>query len=165
MEIIDQSTHSCWRCIPVGIGFVDSATIKNLQLKPYLTFNGQCKEAFSFYEKCFSAKISFMMTYGDAPVAEHTPPGWNSKIIHSSLSVGEQMLQGADVLPEHYQEPQGFSLSLNIDAPDEADRIFNALAEGGTVQMPLQQTFWASRFGMLVDQFGTPWMINCEKPT
>jgi PhnB protein len=135
-----------------------------VQLKPYLTFNGQCKEAFRFYEKCLDAKISLMMTYGDAPLAEQTPPVWRNKIIHATLALGDQVLQGVDVLPEHYQKPQGFSLSLNLDDPEEADRMFNALADGGTVQMPLQQTFWARRFGILVDQFGTPWMINCGKP-
>ena len=150
--------------MPVRIGFEDSATIKNVQLRPYLTFNGHCEEAFRFYEKCLSGKILFMLTYGDAPMAEQTPPGWRNKIIHSSLSVGDQVLQGVDVLPGHYQKPQGFSLSLNIDAVEEAGRIFNALSERGTVQMPLQETFWALRFGMLVDRFGTPWMINCGKP-
>ncbi len=141
-----------------------SATIKNVQLKPYLTFNGQCQEAFRFYEKCLGAKISFMMTYADAPLAEQTPPGWRNKIIHSTLTVGDQVLQGVDPLPEHYQKPQGFSLSLNLDNPEEADRIFNALAVSGAVKMPLQETFWARRFGMVTDQFGTPWMINCGNP-
>jgi PhnB protein len=140
-----------------------------VQLNPYLTFNGQCEEAFRFYEKCLDAKISFMMTYGDAPMAEQTaeqtPSAWRNKILHTTLQVGDRVLQGVDVLPEHYQKPQGFSLSLNINSAEEADRIFNALADGGTVQMALQETFWASRFGMLVDKFGTPWMINCGKPS
>jgi PhnB protein len=139
-----------------------------VQLNPYLTFNGQCEEAFRFYEKCLDAKISFMMTYGDAPLAEQTaeqtPSAWRNKILHTTLQVGDRVLQGVDVLPEHYQKPQGFSLSLNINSAEEADRIFNALADGGTAQMTLQETFWALRFGMLVDKFGTPWMINCEKP-
>jgi PhnB protein len=141
-----------------------SATIKNVQLKPYLTFNGQCEEAFRFYEKCLGAKISFLMTYADAPAADQIPPGWPNKIIHATLAVGDQVLLGVDVLPGQYQKPQGFSLSLNIVDPDVADRIFKALAESGTVQLPLQQTFWARRFGMLTDQFGTPWMINCGNP-
>jgi PhnB protein len=139
-----------------------------VQLNPYLTFNGQCEEAFRFYEKCLDAKISFMMTYGDAPMAEQTaeqtPSAWRNKILHTTLQVGDRVLQGVDVHPEHYQKPQGFSLSLNINSAEEADRIFNALADGGTAQMTLQETFWALRFGMLVDKFGTPWMINCEKP-
>ena len=139
-----------------------------MQLNPYLTFNGQCEEAFRFYERCLGAKISFMMTYGDAPMAgqtaEPTPPAWRTKILHTTLNIGDRVLQGVDILPEHYQKPQGFSLSLNIDSAAEADRLFKALGEAGTVQMPLQETFWALRFGMLVDKFGTPWMINCGKP-
>ena len=135
-----------------------------MQVRPYLTFDGKCEEAFRFYEKCLSGKILFMLTYGDAPMAEQTPPGWRNKILHTTLTVGDQVLQGVDVLPGNYQKPQGFSLSLNMGAATEADRIFNALSEGGTVQMPLQETFWALRFGMLVDRFGIPWMINCGKP-
>jgi PhnB protein len=133
-----------------------------VQLNPYLTFNGQCEEAFRFYEKFLGAKIPFSMTYRDSP--EPTPPSWRNKIIHSTLVVGDQVLQGVDVLPGQYQKLQGFSLSLNVNDPAEAERIFGALAESGAVQMPLQQTFWALRFGILIDQFGTPWMINCGKP-
>jgi PhnB protein len=97
-------------------------------------------------------------------MAEQMPTGWRDKIIHTTLTMGDQVLQGVDVLPGYYQKPQGFSLSLNIDATEEADRIFNALSEGGIVKMPLQETFWALRFGVLVDRFGAPWMINCGKP-
>jgi PhnB protein len=150
--------------MPVSVGFEDSATIKKVHLRPYLTFDGKCEEAFRFYEKCLSGKILFMMTYRDAPMAELTPPGWGDKIIHATLTVSDEVLQGVDVQPERYQKPQGFSLSLNIDAVAEAERVFNALSEGGTVQMPLQETFWALRFGMLVDRFGIPWMINCTEP-
>jgi PhnB protein len=168
VKVIDQARHSCWRCIPVDIGFHNaspsSATIKNVHLNPYLSFNGQCEKAFRFYENCLGAKIVMMMTCGAAPMAEQTPPGWRDKILHASLALGDQILQGADTPPEHYQKPRGFSLSLNIDSPEEANRVFNALAEGGAVQMQLQETFWALRFGMLIDQFGTPWMINCGKP-
>lgn len=138
-----------------------------MQLNPYLTFNGQCEEAFRFYENCLGGEILMMMTYGDAPLAEQTaestPPAWQNKILHTTLKIGDRVLQGVDVLPEHYRNPQGFSLSLNINSAEEADRIFNALAEGGTIQMALQETFWALRFGMLVDKFGSPWMINCGK--
>jgi PhnB protein len=79
--------------------------------------------------------------------------------------LGDHVLTGADAPPEHYQKPQGFSVLLHIGDAAEADRIFKTLAENGTVQMPIQETFWALRFGMLVDQFGTPWMINCGKPS
>jgi PhnB protein len=162
MQVVDQAYHSNWRCIPAGIGFQDSATIKNVQLNPYLTFDGQCEEAFRFYEKCLGAKISFSMTHGDSP--EPTPPNWRNKIIHSTLAVGDQVLQGVDALPGQYQKPQGFSLSLNVNDPAEAERIFDALAESGAVLFPLKKTFWALLFGMLTDKFGIPWMINCGYP-
>jgi PhnB protein len=133
-----------------------------VRLNPYLHFNGQCEQAFAFYEKCLGAKIVMLMTYGNSPMAAQAPPGWQEKIVHATLTVGDQVLQGADALPNHYQKPQGFALSLNIQAAADADRIFSALAANGTVQLALQETFWALRFGMLVDQFGTPWMINCQ---
>jgi PhnB protein len=138
-----------------------SATIKNVRVNPYLTFNGQCEEAFRFYEKCLGAKISFMTTYGDTLASDQIPEGCSNKIIHSTLAVGDQVLQGVDILPGQYEKPQGFSLSLNLDDPAEAERIFDALAEGGAVRFALRQTFWAQLFGMLTDKFGTPWMINC----
>src|SRR5271154_6287466 len=128
-----------------------------MQLKPYLHFNGQCEQAFEFYRQCLGAKIVMLMTYGNSPMAAQAPPGWQEKIVHATLAVGDQVLQGADAFPEHYQKPQGFAISLNIQAAADADRIFSALAANGTVQLALQETFWALRFGMLVDQFGTPW--------
>lgn len=135
-----------------------------MKLNPYLSFNGQCEAAFRFYEKCLGGEIVFMVTYGDSPMAAETPPGSQKLIIHTTLKVGDQILQGADVLPERYQKPQGISVTLQIDAAADAERIFHALAENGEVQMPIQETFWALRFGVLTDQFGTPWIINCGKP-
>jgi PhnB protein len=135
-----------------------------MRLNPHLTFNGQCEAAFQFYEKCLGGKIVMMMTYGDAPIAEQTMPDWRKKVIHATFALGDHVLTGADTPPESYQKPQGFSVLFNIDDAAEAERIFTALAEKGTVQIPLEETFWALRFGMLVDQFGTPWLINCEKP-
>jgi len=135
-----------------------------MQLNPYLTFNGQCEAAFKFYERCLGGKIEFMLTHGNSPMAEQTPAGWRNKIMHARLVVGDKVLMGSDAPPERYEGPKGFSMSLGIDQPAEAERIFNALAENGTVQMPLQETFWALRFGTLVDRFGIPWMVNCERP-
>jgi PhnB protein len=134
-----------------------------MRLNPYLTFNGQCEAAFKFYEKCLGAKIVMMMTYGESPLSKQTPPEWHRKILHATLACGTHILQGADVLLKNYCTPQGFSVMLNLDVAEEADRIFNALAQHGTVQIPLQESFWASRFGMLTDQFGTPWTVNCGK--
>jgi len=135
-----------------------------MELNAYLSFNGQCEEAFKFYEKCLGGKITFMMVWGDSPMAKETPPGWGKKIMHVTLAVGKGVLQGADTTAEHYQKPHGFCLSLSTTDVAEAERVFHALAENATVQMPLAETFWALRFGMLTDQYGTPWMVNCEKP-
>jgi len=135
-----------------------------MQLNPHLAFNGECEAAFKFYENCLGGKIVTMMTYGDSPMAEQMPPAWRRKIVHATFALGDHQLTGADVPLESYQKPQGFFVLLNIGAQAEADSIFKALAENGAVQMPIQETFWALRFGMLVDQFGTPWMINCGKP-
>jgi PhnB protein len=134
-----------------------------MQINPYLVFNGNCEAAFKFYEQCFRGKIQGLMTHGESPMAQQVTPEWRSKIIHVRLAVGDGILMGSDAPPDHYQEPQGFSVSLSVKDPAEADRIFNALAEKGKVQMPIQKTFWAIRFGMVIDQFGIPWMINCEQ--
>jgi PhnB protein len=134
-----------------------------MQINTYLTFNGQCGAAFKFYEQCLGGKIEMIMTHADSPMAEQVPPDWRDKIMHVRMTVGDQVLMGSDAPPEHYEEPKGFSVSIGVDNPADAERIFNALAANGTVRMPLQKTFWAVSFGMLVDRFGVPWMINCEQ--
>jgi PhnB protein len=135
-----------------------------VQLYPNLTFDGQCEAAFKFYEKHLGGSIGFMMTYENTPMDLQTPSDWRKKISHATFAHPDFTLYGSDALPGRYQKPQGFSLQVNLSDPLEAERIFKALAENGTVQMPLQETFWALRFGVLVDQFGVPWLINCEKP-
>jgi len=134
-----------------------------MQIHTYLTFNGQCAAAFKFYEQCLGGKIEMMMTHANSPMADQVPPDWRDKIMHIRMTVGDQVLMGSDAPPEHYEEPKGFSVSIGVADPADAERIFNALAANGTVRMALQQTFWAVRFGMLVDRFGVPWMINCEQ--
>ena len=134
-----------------------------MQLNPYLTFNGQCEAAFKFYEKVFGGKIEAMMTFGSSPMAEQTPPEWRNKIMHARMSVGGRTLMASDAPPDRYEAMKGIMVTLGIDDPGEAERIFRALSERATIQMPIQKTFWAERFGMLVDKFGTPWMVNCEK--
>ena len=134
-----------------------------MQLSPYLNFNGQCEAAFKFYERCLDGKIEAMITYAGSPAEEHAPPELRNKILHARLIVGGDALMGSDAPPDRYQAPKAFSVSLQIDDLADAERIFHALAENGIVQMPIQETFWADRFGMLVDQFGIPWMINCGK--
>ena len=134
-----------------------------MQLNPYLTFDGRCEAAFKFYEKVLSGKIEAMMTYGSSAMAEQTKPEWRNKIMHARLSVGDQILMASDAPPDRYEAMKGITVTIGIDDPHEAERIFKALSEKATVQMPIQETFWAARFGMLVDQFGTQWMVNCEK--
>jgi PhnB protein len=135
-----------------------------MKLNPYLSFNGECEAAFKFYEQCLGGKIESFMTFGNSPMAEQTPPDKLDKIMHASLKVGDTVLMGSDAPPDFFEKPQGFSVSLVFDDVAEAERVYTALAENGTVQMPLQETFWAARFGMVVDRFGTPWMINCDLP-
>lgn len=135
-----------------------------MQLNPYLMFDGRCEAAFKFYEKALGGKIEFMMTYGSSPIAEQTSPEWRNKIMHARMSIGDKILMASDAPPDRHQAMKGFSVSLSIDDPGDAERIFRVMSENGTIQMPIQETFWARRFGMLVDQFGTPWMVNCEKP-
>jgi PhnB protein len=133
-----------------------------VQLHPCLSFNGQCESAFKFYERCLGGKIVTLIPYMGTPVEQQVPAAWREKILHATLMVGDKVLMGADAPPGRYEKPQGISVTLGMSDPAEAERIYQELAEGGTVTMPLQQTFWASRFGMLVDRFGIPWMINCE---
>jgi PhnB protein len=135
-----------------------------MELNPYLSFDGQCEAAFKFYERCLGGRIVAMMTYADSPMEEQTPSEWRNKIMHARLIVGDRILMGSDAPSDRYEPMKGFSVTLGIDDPKDAERIFHALSENGTVQMPIQKTFWAARFGMLVDQFGTPWMVNCEQP-
>jgi PhnB protein len=132
-----------------------------MQLNPYLLFNGQCETAFKFYEKCLGGKIEAMIPHAGTPAESSVPAEWRDKIMHASMTVDGAVLMASDAPPEHYQAPKGFSVSINLKNAAEAERIFNALAENGTVKMPLQQTFWATRFGMLTDRWGIPWMINC----
>ena len=128
-----------------------------------LSFNGQCEAAFKLYERCLNGKITFMLTWGDSPAAADVPAEWRSKIAHATLVVGRTRLQGSDPAPGSYESPRGFGITLNPNE-DEAERLFAELAEGGSVRVPLQETFWADRFAVLTDRFGIPWMINCHKP-
>lgn len=136
-----------------------------MQIVAYLTFNGQCEEAFKFYADCLGGKIEAMLPHAGTPAEGHVPAEWADKIMHARLSVDGALLMGSDAPPTGmggYQHPQGFSVALQIKDPAQADRVFQALAEKGAVLMPIQQTFWAIRFGMLTDRFGIPWMVNCQ---
>jgi len=138
-----------------------------MQSNPYLNFDGQCRAAFEFYAKALGATIDVIMTHADSPMAGDVPPEWRDKVIHAQLDVGGTKLMGADAPPSGegcYELPQGFSVAVHPETPAEAERVFNALADKGTISMPLQETFWALSFGTLVDRFGIPWMVNCSRP-
>lgn len=135
-----------------------------MQLNPYLFFNGNCEEAFTFYARVLGGKIEAMFPHAGTPAESSVPAEWRSKIMHARMSVGAMTLMASDAPPAHSEGAmKGFSVSLGVEKAEDAERIFHALAEGGQVRMAIQETFWAIRFGMLVDRFGTPWMINCEK--
>jgi len=130
------------------------------QLNTYLTFDGNCAEAMRFYERTLGGKLD-LMTHAQSPMADQTPPGMADKIMHARLTFDGGMLMASDAMAGHsYGGMKGFSLSLIYPTPAEAQRAFDALSEGGRVTMPVQKTFWSEAFGMLVDRFGTPWMVN-----
>jgi PhnB protein len=134
-----------------------------MKTNPYLSFNGNCAEAFKFYEKILGGKIEMLMTFAEAPPGEPVPPESKDKVMHARMTIGDTVIMGGDAPAQFYKTPQGFSVSINVDKPGEADRIFHTLSEGGAVMMPITETFWAHRFAVFTDKFGTPWMINCEK--
>ena len=134
-----------------------------MQFVAYLNFDGNAEAAFDFYARCFGGKVTMRARYGDAPPEMPMPPEMRDKMMHVRLEVGDQVLMASDAMAPQcpYTPIKGCSVSIQLDSPEQAERIFHALAEGGTVQMPIQQTFWAARFGSLVDRYGVPWMINC----
>lgn len=133
-----------------------------MKFVPYLSFDGRCREAFEFYAKVLDGKISAMLSHGETPAGEHVSNEWQDKIINAHLIAGDQELMGANSPPEMGNATkEGFSISIQIDDEKDAERIFNAFADGGAVTMPFEPTFWAKKFGMVTDKYGTPWMINC----
>jgi PhnB protein len=134
-----------------------------MNLNAYLFFNGNCKEAFQFYANVLGGEVVAMLTHAGTPAESHVSPEWRDKIMHARLVVGDAVLMGSDAPPEYYAAQQGFCVSLGICEPAAAERIFQALSQNGAVRMPMEETFFAARFGMAVDQFGTPWMVSCEK--
>jgi PhnB protein len=133
-----------------------------MQVNVYLSFKGQCEAAFTFYERSLGGRLGSIFRYAGTPFADTVPADWQSKVMHGSVTIGEQVLMGADVTPDRYEEAKGISLSLHLTGADEAERVFHELAKEGRVVLPLEKTFWAERFGMVIDRFGIPWMINCE---
>ena len=134
-----------------------------MQINSYLSFKGNCAAALKFYQKVLGGNVPVKMTYGQSPMAKETPKEMRKYIMHARLVVGNNVLMLSDCPPDRYVEPKGITVTINVDSPKEAERLFAALSKKGTVSMPIQETFWAQRFAMFSDQFGTPWMINCEK--
>jgi PhnB protein len=134
------------------------------QLDPYLHLNGNCAQAVKFYEQALGAKVEMLSTFGQSPMGEKMPPEYGDRIMHAKLTFDGQVLMASDTPPGSPANPlSGFSLSLNYPTVSAATQAFQLLAEGGTVQMPLDKTFWAAAFGMVTDRFGVPWMLGCEK--
>lgn len=129
---------------------------------PYLSFDGDCADAFRFYADVLRGDVAALITHGDSPMADQFPPDWHDRVMHACLMAGEVVLFGGDRPPGDAGQATGFSISLHVDSADDASRIFAALADGGSVTVPLEPSFWAERFGMVVDRFGTPWMVNYE---
>ncbi|HEY4088606.1 MAG TPA: VOC family protein [Bryobacteraceae bacterium] len=131
-----------------------------------LSFNGDCREAFEFYAQCFDGTIEFMGTYAGSPMESQFGPEMGPKIMHVALRLNagkldSGLLTGNDVPAKDYRKPQGFSLLYSLNDLSQAETIFRQLSESGTVQMALEKTFWAERFGVVTDRFGIPWAINC----
>jgi PhnB protein len=132
-----------------------------MQVNPYLFYNSNCEAAFKFYEKALGGKIEMLMRNEEAPADMPSPPERKMNIMHAQISIGGETLMASDAPPDRFNKPQGFAVSLTVENPADAERKFKALSEGGSVNMPFGKTFFAKGFGMCVDQFGIPWMINC----
>jgi len=132
-----------------------------MEVSPYLFFDGTCEEALNFYAETLGAKIEAVMKNEGTPAQEHVPPEWKDKVMHSRFRIDNHVLMASDAPPGHYRAPAGFSISVSLPEA-KGEQVFNKLAEGGAVQMPFGPTFWAKGFGMCVDRFGVPWMVNCE---
>jgi PhnB protein len=135
-----------------------------MKLNIYLNYGGNCAQAFRFYEEHLGAKITMMMTHGQAPNAAQVPPEWKNAVLHARLSIGGTEVLASDVPPDRFQPMRSAYLSLTVDTAGEADRIYALLSDGGEIFMPMQETFFAFRFAMLRDRFGTSWMIVNERP-
>ena len=133
-------------------------------LNPYLFYQDNCEAAFNYYAKVLGGKVDAMMRASDAPPEVPATPGREKMIMHARMSLPDgSVLMASDSPPEHFHKPQGFAISLTVRDPADGERKFNALADGGAVNMPFSKTFWAKGFGMCVDKFGIPWMVNSPK--
>ena len=128
----------------------------------YLNFSGECEQALAYYEKHLGGRIEMLLRFEGTPAAGHVPADWARRVMHARMRVGDTLIMASDAPPDRYDAPKGMSLSLGTDTQADAERIFAALADNGTVRMPLQENFFASRYGMVTDRFGIPWMVVCQ---
>ena len=136
-----------------------------MKLNPYLMFAGNCAPAFSFYNEQLGGQNLSLMPYRGSPMEEQVPEQARDRIMHASLQLGAQILMGSDCPPSQpYEGIKGCAMTITVETDAEAERVFNALAQNGKITMALDATFWASKFGMLTDQFGVAWMVMCERP-
>ena len=135
-----------------------------MKIFTYLNYGGNCADAFRFYEQHLGGKITMMVTHGQQPNPENVPPEWKNAVLHARISIGGTELLGADIPPERFQPMRSAYLSLIVDSTPEAERIYALLSDGGQIFMPMEETFFAHRFAMLRDKFGTSWMILHERP-
>ena len=130
-------------------------------LAPYLNFPGTCEQAMTHYAKVLKGTIGAMMRFEGSPMEKHVPAERIKKIMHARVDWNGQMLMASDAPPDDFKPMQGMMVTINMTDIPEAERLYAELSEAGNVQMALQETFWAQRFGMFTDRYGTPWMINC----
>jgi PhnB protein len=135
-----------------------------MKMNTYLNYGGNCGEAFRFYEKELGGKINMLMTHGQSPVPGGVPPEMKDAVLHASITIGDTAIMASDVPPDRFQPMRSVYLCLTADSDADAERIYALLSEGGQVFMPIQETFFATRFAQLRDRFGTSWMIIHEKP-
>jgi PhnB protein len=133
-------------------------------LHTYLNYGGNCEQAFRFYEEHLGGKITLLMRHSEQPNQAEVPPGWGNAVLHARIALGGTELAGADIPPDRFQPMRSAYLSLTLDSDAEAERIYALLTDGGQVFMPLEETFFASRFAMLRDRFGTSWMLLHPRP-
>jgi PhnB protein len=132
-----------------------------MQVNPYLFYDGNCEEALKYYQKVLGAKIEAILPYEGGPTEMPIPPEYGKKVMHARITIDGEVLMASDAPPGNFRQPQGFRVSLQVEDPADAERRFKALAEGGRIDMAFGKTFFSKGFGMCVDQFGTPWMVNC----
>ena len=136
-----------------------------MKLYTYLNYGGNCREAFEFYAEHLGGKITMLTPHGEVPDPSKVPPEWRNAVLHARIELGGTVVLGADIPPERFQPMRSAYLSLLVDSTNEAERIYSLLSEGGQIFMPMQETFFARRFAMLRDRFGTSWMLLYEGAT